>query len=115
MSRDRWLHLVPGDRGKYDSHVAEVQYWDAIVLEESRPTDAVDPDLAATIRRVHAIDDTPLPDAAFAARLEIELLRSATHAHAVSSATGVLAERTFPETITAPDRWSNPTRRGVVN
>lgn len=112
MSPDPWLRLVPGGRGKYD---AEVQYWDAIVLGELRPINSVDPDLAATIRRVHAIDDTPLPDAAFAARLESELLRSATQTRADSAAPGVAAGRMSLQTTTARARWSNLTRRGVVN
>lgn len=115
MSRDPWRHLVPGGRGKYDSHVAEVQYWDAIVLEEPLPIDAVDPDLAETMRRVHAIDDTPPPDAAFASRLENELLWRAPHARPASSASGTLPGRASPDSAIAPARWSNLTRRGVVN
>jgi hypothetical protein len=114
MSRDRWLQLVPGDRGKHDSLVTEARYWDAIVLGEPLPGDAVDPDLVATIRRVHALDDTPPPDATYAARLEADLLRSSTQSGAVSAATGVVAERASRETTAAPARWPNLTRRGVV-
>jgi hypothetical protein len=115
MSPDPWLRLVPGGRERYDAHVAEVQYWDAIVLGELRPINTVDPDVAATIRRVHAIDQSPLPDAAFAARLESELLRSATQSRADSAAPGVEAGRTSLQTTTARARWSDLTRRGVVN
>jgi hypothetical protein len=115
MSPDPWLRLVPGSREKYDAHVAEVQYWDAIVLGEPRPIDTLNPDMAATIRRIHAIDHTPLPDAAFAARLEGELLRSATQTRADSAAPGVKAGRASQQTTTGRARWSDLTRRGVVN
>jgi hypothetical protein len=115
MSPDPWLRLVPGGRDKSDAYAVEVQYWDAIVLGEPHPIDTVDPDVAATIRRVHAIAGTPLPDAAFAARLESELLRSTTQTRADSAASGVEAGCTSLPTTAARTRWSNRTLHGVVS
>ena len=53
------------------------RYWDAIIRGE-RPADHIDRALAETIFQMHEIDDAPMPDPDFVARLERNLV-PATH------------------------------------
>ncbi|MDQ3227375.1 MAG: hypothetical protein M3Q50_12175 [Chloroflexota bacterium] len=76
MFRNTLLHLISGDRGGYGTPRAEERYWDAFVRGATLPPDVIAPAVATVIRQVHTLDDAPLPDAAFAARLENELLRN---------------------------------------
>jgi hypothetical protein len=115
MARKALLHFIPGDRGKESaSLLAEERYWDAVVLGEFLPADAIDPDLATTIRLIHALDDASLPDAAFAARLERELLRSDSPALSPSAAAVSPAENPVPDVASAPAGWPSVTRRRTV-
>jgi hypothetical protein len=102
------------DRRGRGSLLAEERYWDAIVLGDPLPLDNVDPQLAATIQLVHAIDDTPLPDSAFATRLERDLLWSAPHARPGSSAPDPRASRARLDIAGVPARWPYVTRRRMV-
>ena len=116
MPRNVVLHLVPGDRDEPPSVLAEARYWDAVVLGEPLPADPVDPDLAATIQRILTLDDAPLPDAGFAARLEHELLRSGVptpHAPAWVPSTTL---GPVPDTAsTRASRPNGPRRRLLIN
>lgn len=74
MARSPALQVV-GDNGEGAALLAEERYWDAVASGAPVPPVSFDPDLAALIDRVHALDDAPLPGPGFAARLGAELLR----------------------------------------
>ena len=115
MARDALLRFIPGDRGKqWASLLAEERFWDAVVLREPIPVDAIDPDLATTIRHISALDDAPLPDAAFAARLEHDLLWSDLPAPSVSAVAAQPAATPDPAIASAPAGWRNVTRQRVL-
>jgi len=77
MPRNDLLQLVTGGRDTPSAFLAADRYWDAVVRDESLPDTSIDPTLTATIHYLQEIEDAPLPDAAFAARLERELFRGA--------------------------------------
>jgi hypothetical protein len=54
------------------------RYWDEIARGEPAPPSGLDPELAAIVRRVHALHDVPPPDPAFAKRLEERLMATTT-------------------------------------
>ena len=54
------------------------RYWDEIARGGPATPGALDPDLAATIRRLHALPDVPPPDPAFANRLEERFMQATT-------------------------------------
>ncbi len=78
MPRNDLLHLVPSGCDTPSAFLAADRYWDAVVRDGPLPDATIDPTLAATIHHLQELDDAPLPDAAFAARLERELLRGAS-------------------------------------
>ena len=49
-------------------------YWERVLRGEPAGSEAIAPDLAATVRWVHALPDAPGPDPAFVARLEEKLM-----------------------------------------
>jgi hypothetical protein len=49
-------------------------YWDALISGASRSETGLDPDLAATIHEVHALDNTPAPDPALMGAIWRELV-----------------------------------------
>jgi hypothetical protein len=115
MTRDALLRFIPGDRGKQRAALlAEERFWDAVVLGEPIPVDAIDPDLATTIRHISALDDAPLPDAAFAALLEHDLLWSNLPAPPVSAVAAQPTASPDPVTASAPAGRSNMTRQRVL-
>jgi hypothetical protein len=60
------------------------RYWDAILARQvAPPIDDLDPELAAAVRRVHALDRSPAPHPAFASTLWEDLMH-ATHASLAS-------------------------------
>ena len=72
--------MAPGDGSRRDrdrERAAEAlnRYWDDLVRGRGAtrvdrpPPDDVDPTLATAIHRLHGLDETPAPDAAFGARL----------------------------------------------
>ena len=75
MTRKPVLHWLFDATREPSSDPDILEYWDAVVRGEPLSIAAVDPTVATIIQRVHDLDDTPLPDAAFAARLERTLLR----------------------------------------
>jgi hypothetical protein len=102
MARSPLLDLGSDD-GDSTMLVAEERYWDAVVAGDPTPAVYVDPDFAAVIHRVHALDGAPLPEAEFAARLEAELLGNM---HAVEGVPGspvpILASRPEPLIASSP-------------
>jgi hypothetical protein len=54
------------------------RYWDEIARGEPAPPSGLDPELAAIVRRVHALHDVPPPDPAFTNRLEESLMDTTT-------------------------------------
>jgi hypothetical protein len=54
------------------------RYWDEIARGEPATPDDLDPDLAALIRRLHALPDVPPPDPIFARRLRESLMHATT-------------------------------------
>src|SRR5688572_32793038 len=54
------------------------RYWDEVFQGEPAGSDlgALDPDLEATVRRVHALNVAPAADPAFASRLWEDLMRA---------------------------------------
>lgn len=56
-------------------------YWDAVVEGKAAPSGTIDEAAEATIHYLHTHDETPMPDAAFAARLWQELM-SRSHGYA---------------------------------
>jgi hypothetical protein len=55
------------------------QYWDAILAhDEAPPTNDLDPELAAAVRRVHALDRSPAPHPAFASTLWEDLMHASS-------------------------------------
>jgi hypothetical protein len=75
MPRSDFLHLV----SRHDDPFALValdRYWDTVARDEPVRNDLINPALAATFHHLHDVDDAPLPDAAFAARLERDLLHT---------------------------------------
>ena len=71
----RNLITLLGDDGPPDAVLlAEADYWDAVGRGDLAHSGEIDPSLAATIARLHALDAVPLPDPAFAARLEQSLI-----------------------------------------
>nr|MBA3451359.1 hypothetical protein [Chloroflexia bacterium] len=113
MSPSPLLPPIPGNRGR-QSLLAEARYWDAIVLGQPIPADAIDPVLASTIRWVHTLDDTPLPDPAFAERLESELIHDMPSIRVIPSAPAFAGE-TLPRSTVSPTPWTALTRRRLMN
>lgn len=58
------------------------RFWDQIAQHRASDAGDLDPAAAATLRRLHAADDGPGPDRAFAKRLREELMHAHMHAHA---------------------------------
>jgi hypothetical protein len=54
------------------------RYWDAIARGEPASPGDLDPDLAATIKRLHAFGDGPPPDPAYAQRLRETIMHAST-------------------------------------
>src|SRR5918995_3317608 len=54
------------------------RYWDEIARGEPATPDDLDPDLAALIRRLHALPDVPPPDPTFARQLRESLMHATT-------------------------------------
>src|SRR5215213_10932044 len=117
MARNSLLRLIPGDGGKERAALlAEERFWDAVVLGEPLPADAIDPGLATTIRQIHDLDDAPLPDAGFAARLARDLLQSDLPASSAFASAAPPIANPVRDIPSAPAGWSNMTsRRGVIN
>jgi hypothetical protein len=117
MDRNGLLRLIPDDRGaERAALLAEERYWDAVVLEEPLPADAIDPDVAITIRQIHALDDAPLPDAGFAARLERDLLQSDLPAPSAFATATPPTATPVPDIASVSTGWPNVTvRRTVMN
>lgn len=113
MPRNALLHLILGDRNEQASLLAEERFWDAYVLDQPVPSDAIDPALAATIQHVHALDDAPPPDPAFAARLERELGRHTAQARPASATSGTGPAHADLGS-NAPTAWSALTQRRVL-
>lgn len=114
MFPDALLRLIPGDRGGHAALLAEERFWDAHVTGQPSPPDAIDPVVKTIIQQVHALDDAPLPDAGFAARLEDRLLRSGPGALALSSAREI-GGIALPESPATSSGWSTLTRRRAMN
>jgi hypothetical protein len=74
MARNTVMLIALGDDAPEPVLLAESRYWDGVVRGEELPPTDVDPTVVATIASFHQLDDTPLPRAAFAARLEETLL-----------------------------------------
>lgn len=111
MPRNGLLHLVTSGRGEPSALVAADRYWDAVMRAAPRPDEILDPSLAATIDQLPDLDDAPLPDAAFAARLEAELFQSAPAVRRlqIQRRAGVQAVRS-DEAVTVSS-WPAMTRR----
>jgi hypothetical protein len=115
MPRSGLLQLVTSGRGEPSAWATADQYWDAVVRDAPLPAQTIDPILAATLHYLQNADDTPLPDTAFASRLEGELLRSAHPRHLVQSSApaGVRAEGSDGSVVLTG--WPTLTRRMAMN
>jgi hypothetical protein len=115
MTRKPVRHWLPGAAREPSSDLDVLEYWDALVLGEPPPISSVDPVVAMTIQRIHALDDTPLPDAAFAARLEYELLQSDLPSSSASAAVTPATPAAYG-VASEPTGWpSDSGRRAVMN
>jgi hypothetical protein len=82
------------------------RYWDAIARGEPATPDDLDPDLAALIRRLHALPDVPPPDPTYARRLRESLM----------DATTIPLPLTDPGTNPGRNGWSAPpVRRPILS
>jgi hypothetical protein len=87
------------------------RYWNEVVAgEPAAPTD-LDPDLAATVRRVQALGSSPVPDPAFAAHLWEDLMNTARF-HDLAGPFPIPRPAAIPrlrpdppENVDAPNRW----------
>ncbi len=113
MSRDALSRLHTGVADRSRREAAEETFWAAIAGEPVR-IEEYDPDLAAMARHLVRLGDAPLPDAAFAARLERELFGPAWPARTPSFTTTALEGP--PGIIRPAGRWAiGPPRRMLVN
>jgi hypothetical protein len=114
MPRNALLHVVTSGRDTPSAFVATDRYWDAVVRDEPLPDATIDPTLAATIHHLRDVDDAPLPDAAFAARLERELLRAASPIGVVPPQDyAELRSSSSPQRVELP-RWPAIRRRTAM-
>jgi hypothetical protein len=115
MPRSRLLDLVPGGRGEDSAFLATDRYWDAVVLGESLPPKDMNATITETIHHLQTLDDTPLPDAAFAARLEDELFRQPVRFLLPSPGLDAGSRTDDRDTRFIPVGWPSFTRRMAMN
>jgi hypothetical protein len=115
MSRSGLLDLMPGGRGERSVVLAADRYWDAVVLGEPRPPEVIDATVAETIDHLQTLDDVPLPDAAFAARLEGELLRQPAPIRVAHFNLAAGSRTAGQDRAVTPGGWPGLTRRMAMN
>ena len=113
MSRSRLLDLMPSR--EQSAFLAADRYWDAVVLREPLPPAVIDASMAETIYHLQTLEDAPLPDAAFAARLESELLRQQAPVRPVHVGLDPGSPTAGRHTTFTPTGWSDLTRRMAIN
>jgi hypothetical protein len=111
MARDPVVLVALGDDVPEPVLLAEARYWDALVRGEEPATADVDPAVVATITSVHQLDDTPLPRAAFARRLEETLLGADS---LPASPRDPALPRGRPLPVASPIRQTSVLRRGML-
>lgn len=79
--------------------------WDALVAGAPEPESALDPTLAATLRTLHALDDAPAPEAAFADRLWQQIGPLAGQGAVADGLSGGAARRWHRLPLASPSRW----------
>jgi hypothetical protein len=88
------------------------RYWDEIARGERASPGEFDPELAAIIRRLHALGDVPGPDPSYAKRLREELMHTATHPVPLSpqltsnGRTSPYGLQSLAPSLVRPPRWS---------
>jgi hypothetical protein len=80
------------------------RYWDEIARGEPATPDDLDPEVAALIRRLHALPDVPPPDPTYARRLRESLMH----------ATMISLPLTDPRTSSVRNGWSTPPGRRPI-
>lgn len=115
MCRSRVPHLLPSGRGEQSAYEAADRFWDAVVLGEPLPPEVIDATVAETIHHLQTLDDAPLPDAAFAARLEDELLRQPAPVRLAPANFNAGSRPADRDTRFIAAGWPSRTRRMTMN
>lgn len=113
MAPDVLLGLGRDGHGDRCLALAEERYWDALVGGEPVPPPGIEPVIGVVIQSILALDDAPLPDPGFAARLEHQLLGSAPTV--LRPAGGLDFQKAGSANSPPSPAWSLAARRRVMS